>query len=312
MKKFVLAMTLVMSMIMTGCGGSASTGSEATTEPAADGGEAATTAEADAGTAEVSEATQKIIDSGVLRVGSSGDLYAYIDQSTGEFAGPDADIIKEAAARLGIPKVEMSLIPFSELIVNLNSDNIDIICDGMYATQERAAQIYYGDIWYTQGGALLVPEGSTINGQSDFDAAATVVGYTPGTIWQKVVEQWAADGMIKEARATGDQGESIVALQNGKIDAFLTDSPVVENLFFSNPDALAGLKLCDGYTDDETTVGRIAPSVAFGNEDFMADLNSVVAEMRDEGKLDEIFESYGLDPALHSITNDEKDNGLEY
>ncbi len=44
----------------------------------------------------------------------------------------------------------------------------------------------------------------------------------------------------------------------------------------------------------------------------MADINRVVAEIRDEGVIDRIFESYGLDPALHSITNDEKANGLEY
>lgn len=220
MKKFVLAITLVMSMLMTGCGGaSQSSSSEATTEST--GSEAS----ASGATGDVSEATQKIIDKGVLKVGSSGDLYAYLDQNTGEFVGPDADIIKEAAKRLGIPKVEMSLIPFSELILNLNSDNIDIIADGMYVREDRAQQIYYGDIWYTQGGALLAPENGTIDGQDDFDPSKTVVGYTPGTIWQTTVEGWAADGKIKEARATGDQTESIVALQNGKIDAFLTDSP---------------------------------------------------------------------------------------
>ena len=42
----------------------------------------------------------------------------------------------------------------------------------------------------------------------------------------------------------------------------------------------------------------------------MADVNRVVAEMRDEGVLDQIYEKYGLDPKLHAITNDEKDNGL--
>ena len=76
------------------------------------------------------------------------------------------------------------------------------------------------------------------------------------------------------------------------------------------PDTLKGLKLCSNYTDDPTEVGRIAPSVKFGNEDFMADVNRVVAEMRDEGVLDQIYEKYGLDPKLHAITNDEKDNGL--
>lgn len=305
MKKFMLAVTLVMSMMMAGCGGAASqsSSSEATTE-----GTATDSATAASGT--VSAETQKIIDKGVLKVGSSGDLYAYIDQNTGEFVGPDADIIIEAAKRLGIPKVEMSLIPFSELILNLNSDNIDIICDGMYVREDRAQQIYYGDIWYTQGGALLAPENGKIDGQADFDPSSTIIGYTPGTVWQTQVEKWASEGKIKEARATGDQTESIVALQNGKIDAFLTDSPIVENLMKFQPDTLKGLKLCGNYTDEDGTIGRIAPSVKFGNENFMADINKVVAEMRDEGALDKIYEKYGLDPKLHAITNDQKDNGL--
>ena len=62
--------------------------------------------------------------------------------------------------------------------------------------------------------------------------------------------------------------------------------------------------------DTEAEIGRIAPSVKFGNEDFMKDINKVVAEMRDEGVLDQIYEKYGLDPKLHAITNDQKDNGL--
>ena len=63
MKKFVLAITLVMSMLMTGCGGaSQSSSSEATTEST--GSEAS----ASGATGDVSEATQKIIDKGVLKV----------------------------------------------------------------------------------------------------------------------------------------------------------------------------------------------------------------------------------------------------
>ena len=89
-------------------------------------------------------------ESGTLKVGSSGDApFAYIDQDTGEFSGVDAEIIKEAAKRLGIENVEMELIPFSELILNLNSSNIDIIADCMYIRADRAEQVYLGEIWYT-------------------------------------------------------------------------------------------------------------------------------------------------------------------
>ena len=138
MKKFLKSIALIMSIVMvfallTACGGGKA--DEGSTDKATgDNGE------------EVSETLQKLRKKGVLKVGSSGDIYAYIDKDTGEFSGIDAVIIKEAARRLGIDKVEMELIPFSELILNLNSGNIDMITDGMYIKADRAKQICYGEV----------------------------------------------------------------------------------------------------------------------------------------------------------------------
>ena len=253
-----------------------------------------------------SELLTKLRKSGTLVVGSSGDSYAYIDQSTGEFEGIDAEIIKEVAKRLGIDNVEMKLINFSELIVNLNEGNIDMITDGMYTRADRAEQIYYGDVWYTQGGMLVVPEDSTIDGQDTFDPESTVVGYTEGTVWQTRVEQWQTDGLIKEARATGDQSSSLTALQNGKIDAFLTDSTVMEDMMNRTPEALNGLKFAKNYTDTDAELGHIAPSVSFDNIAFMKEVNNVITEMREEGFIDEAFKKCGLDPALHAVKEGEE------
>lgn len=247
----------------------------------------------------------KLREKGVLTIGSSGDSYAYIDQNTGEFSGIDAVICKEIAKRLGIKKVEMSLINFSELIVNLNEGNIDMIADGMYQNADRAKQIYYGNTWYTQGGILVVPEDSKIDGQDSFDPKSTVIGYTEGTIWQKIVEQWQADGLIKEARGTGDQSSSLTALQYGKIDAFLSDSTVMEDMKARTPDALKGLKFAENYKDPELAIGHISPAVSFENIAFMKEVNNVVEELRDEGFIDQAFKDCGLDPSLHSVPEDE-------
>lgn len=250
-------------------------------------------------------------EKGVMTVGSSGDApFAYIDQQTGEFSGVDAEIIKEAAKRLGIPKVEMKLISFSELILNLNQGNIDMITDCMYIRKDRAEKVYFGEIWYTQGGGLLTSKEGTIKGTEEFDPKATVIGFTPGTVWQTVVEGWKEKGLIKEARATGDQSESIVALQHKKIDGFLTDSTVLENLFANSADTVSGLKMAENYKDDETTIGRIAPSVNFENIAFMKEVDAVVAKMREEGVIAKIFEDYKLDPKLHMITNDERSHDI--
>lgn len=287
-KKVCILLMLTLLVGLMGCGGSNKSSKDSNGK-------------------EVSAKLQEIRKKGTLVVGSSGDApFAYIDQKTGEFKGVDAEIIKEVAKRLGIKKVEMKLVPFSELIVNLNSDNIDVIADCMYIKKERAKQVYYGEVWYTQGGGLLVPEDSTIDSIDDFDPKKTVIGYTPGTIWQGIVEGWAKKGLIKKAIASGDQTESIVALQYGKLDAFLTDSTVVENLFANSPDTVKGLKLAKNYKDDKSSIGHIAPAVSYGDEDFMKEINEQVKKLRDEGFIEKVFKDYGLDPKLHMITNDER------
>lgn len=255
----------------------------------------------------VSKTLQTLRKKGVLRVGSSGDVYAYIDQKTGEFCGIDAEIIKEVAKRLGIAKVEMVLMPFSELILNLTSGNIDMITDGMYVRAERAQKVYFGDIWYTQGGSLVVKENSPIDGIPDFNPKSTIAGYTAGTAWQNVVTGWKENKLIKDAIATGDQTESLIALQYGKIDAFLTDSTAIESLRNNSPDTLKGLRLCKNYKDSSETLGRIAPAVSFKDIDFMKEVNGVVYQLRDEGFIEKAMKDCGLDPSLHMITNSEAD-----
>lgn len=305
MKKKLLSLILTTALAvtaLTGCGGASDD-----TSSAGSSSDTASTKEYDnkyCADGKPSEMLTALREKGVLTVGSSGDSYAYIDKDTNEFEGIDAVIIKEVAKRLGIEKVEMSLINFSELIVNLNEGNIDMITDGMYENAERAEQIYYGNIWYTQGGMLVVPEDSKIDGQDTFDPKSTVVGYTEGTIWQQIVEDWQSEGLIKEARGTGDQSSSLTALQYGKIDAFLTDSTVMEDMMARTPEAFDGLKFADKYTDPDKAIGRIAPSVSFDNIAFMKEVNNVIEELRAEGFIEKAFEECGLDPKLHTVDED--------
>eukprot|EP00831_Metopus_contortus_P048062 TRINITY_DN39016_c0_g1_i1.p3 TRINITY_DN39016_c0_g1~~TRINITY_DN39016_c0_g1_i1.p3 ORF type:complete len:104 (-),score=21.73 TRINITY_DN39016_c0_g1_i1:7-318(-) len=53
-----------------------------------------------------------IKEKGVLTVASSNDIpFSYIDPKTNEFTGIDADIVKEIAKYLGVPKIEMKKVP---------------------------------------------------------------------------------------------------------------------------------------------------------------------------------------------------------
>lgn len=280
---FVLCVALT-GMTIFGCSKKAQTGGTSTAENTPQ--------------EKVSKKLAQLRKKGVMIVGSSGDVYAYIDQKTGAFSGVDADIVIEAARRLGIPKVEMALIPFSELILNCNNGTIDLIADGMYnSNPDRAKKVYFSDSIYWQGGALLVQESSSY--ESQYDMKGCKVGYTPGTIWQGGVENWAKKGIIGEAVATGHQTDSIVALQFGKIDGFLTDSTVIEDLMTNAPDQVKGLRLAKGYVDDEIPPRHISCAANHEDADFIKELNAVFADLRAEGFIEKVFIKYGFDPALH-------------
>ncbi len=279
-KLAVLALAIVAVAGFTGCEKKTASASSA------DSGE------------KVSKKLAQLRKKGKLVFGSSGDVYAYINQATGKPEGVESDIVIEAARRLGIPEVEMSLIPFSELILNCNNGAIDMVADGMYnSNPDRAKKVYFCDSIYWQGGALLVAKDSPF--ESQYDMAGKKVGYTPGTMWQMGVEAWAKKGVIGEAVATGHQTDSIVALQYGKVDGFLTDSTVVEDLLVNAPDQLKGLRLAKNYVDDEIPPGHISVAVNLEDVEFGHELNAVFAEMRKDGFIEKVFEKYGFDPKLH-------------
>ncbi|WP_178842183.1 ABC transporter substrate-binding protein [uncultured Treponema sp.] len=285
---FFVAVALIVSASLFGCRGKESSKTEA----------------ASAGTGSgVSKKLAELRKKGKLVFGSSGDEYSYINQATGKPEGIDSDIVIEACRRLGIPNVEMALIPFSELILNCNNGTIDLIADGMYnSNPDRAKKVYFCDSIYWQGGALVI--GKDAPYKSQYDMAGAKVGYTPGTIWQGGVEAWAKKGIIGEAVATGHQTDSLVALQFGKIDAFLTDSTVVEGIMIHSPAQMEGLKLAEGYVDDEIPRGHISCAVNLEDADFAKELNKVFKEMREDGTIEKIIVKYGFDPKLHCYAPD--------
>ena len=290
MKKIVkvlsVGLILLTALSLSGCKGKKSS--------------TATTGTAEAGVSKKLAALRK---KGTLVFGSSGDEYSYINSATGKPEGIDSDIVIEACRRLGIPNVEMALIPFSELILNLNNGAIDLIADGMYnSNPDRAKKVYFCDSIYWQGGALLIQKDKPY--KSQYDMKGLKIGYTPGTLWQSGVEAWVKKGIVGEAVATGHQTDSLVALQFGKIDGFLTDSTLVEGVMINNPSQMDGLKLAEGYIDDEIPKGHIACAVNHEDVEFGHELNKVFNEMRDDGTIEKILVKYGFDPKLHCYPAD--------
>jgi len=231
-----------------------------------------------------------IKEKGVLTVASSNDVpFAYIDPKTNEFVGIDAEIIGEVAKRLGINKVEMKQVPFENLLVELNNNqDIDMVTDGMYVTDERKKEALFTNIWYKESEAIVVPKVSKIAFKEDLKN--TVIGAQIGTAFLELAQKWKKDGLVKDVIIFGNQDELLSAVNTGKIDAAITDS-IVAAYILSKYNSLY-LKILAPY--EAEAPGMIAAAVRKSDTTLADAVNEKIDEMKQDKTILKILKKYGL------------------
>lgn len=231
----------------------------------------------------------KIKQKGVLVVGSSNDTpFAFIDKDSKEFVGIDAEIIKEIAKRLGIPKVELKEVKFENLLVELNNKNIDMVTDGMYIKPEREKIVNFTNPWYKEGEAIIVRKDSTITGLDDLKDK--VVGGQKGTTFLEYAQILQKEGKIKEIKIFGSQAELLLATNTKKLDAVISDSAT--SAYTIQHDPTMNLKLVSPYTPKYD--GLVGAAVRKEDKDLLDAVNAELEKLRQEGFILKALQNYGL------------------
>ncbi|EKQ57569.1 MAG: periplasmic component of amino acid ABC-type transporter/signal transduction system [Clostridium sp. Maddingley MBC34-26] len=190
---------------------------------------------------------ETIKEKGVLTFASANDPpFVYINTEANKLSGIDADIIAEITKRLGINKVELKEIPFADLLNQLNADeSIDLAADGIYITPERQEIVSFTQPRYKETEAVIVPKASKINFKDDLKNA--VVGARRGTKFADLVENWRKNNLIKDVVIFEDTPKLLNALNNGEIDAGVSDSTLVK---YSLKNKSFNLKTLRDYTPE--------------------------------------------------------------
>ncbi|SFG32908.1 substrate-binding periplasmic protein [Sporolactobacillus nakayamae] len=226
---------------------------------------------------------------GVLVVGSSNDApFAYIDQKTKKFTGIDAEIIKEVAKRLGIPKVEMKQTKFENLLLELNNKNIDLVTDAMYINPQREKIAKFTTIWYTEGEAFVIPKNSPI--KSVDDLKDKVVGAQKGTAFYDFADKLKKEGKIKQVNVFGSQSDLLLAANTGKIDALVTDGAVAAYSLKQDPSLK--LKILDPYTPQAS--GNIGAAARKGDTKLVTAVNKQINILKENGFIKDLLKKYGM------------------
>lgn len=284
MKKLIAAglALLMLFTIITGCGsGKGSAENTSNTSSTASASAGSTTGE--------SQVLKKIKDKGYILIGSSNDApFSYKDVKTGKLEGVDIEILREICSRLGIPDIQMKVIDFSNLLVELNNNSIDMVVDAMYVKNERLQIAAFTDKWYQEGEAVVIPADSKIASKEDLKGKT--VGAQPGTTFYETAQKWLEDGKIGKLEAYDSQATLMTAVNMGKVEAVVTDG-IVAGYTLSSDSSLK-LKLLSPYEAEAS--GQIGAAVRFKDKDFLSEVNKVLNEMKEDGTLMKILEKYGL------------------
>lgn len=219
------------------------------------------------------EAAQK-----VYVVGTNAEYPPFEYVENGEIAGFDAEIIKEAAKRMGIEYKWLNT-NFDGLIPALQTKKVDIVIAGMSVTPEREKAVNFSVPYLTSNVAIVTNSKNPIKDMNDLSGKS--YGVELGTTKENSARKIAGAEVVPFSSTTG----ALVALKSGKIDGMVLDESVSSKYIEKNPELVLV-----GVMEGEPK------AAAFNKDDkeLMENFSKVLEEMMADGTVAELREKYKI------------------
>ena len=225
------------------------------------------------GNAAVAGKLEDILARGKLIVGTGvGNPPWHFRDEKGEMAGFDVDVAKIVAKGLfgDDTKIEYVNQASDARIPNIVTDKVDITCQFMTVTAERAQQVNFTIPYYREGVGLMMVAGGKYKSRDEMKAAGSGVTVS---VLQNVYAEDMVHYALPEAKV--DQYESVdlmyQALNSGRADAAATDMSSLQWFMKQNP----GKYVDGGYGWNPQTYSC---AVKRGDQDFLNFVNIAFRE----------------------------------
>ncbi len=212
-----------------------------------------------------------------LVMATNAEFPPYESWEGGEIVGIDVEIATIIAEELGM-ELKIEDMDFNAIVNAVASGKADIGVAGMTVDPDRLKNVNFTDTYAKATQVVIVKEGSDIASPADLEGKE--VGVQLGTTG----DMFAEDAKPATIERYNKGFEAIQALAQGKIDAVIIDKEPAK-VFVAETE---GLKMLDeAYTDEEYAI-----AVAKDNTELLEDINEVLAEMKESGKLQEIIDKF--------------------
>jgi len=229
---------------------------------------------------------EEILKNGELRVGfESGYMPFEMTDKTGAFVGFDIDMAKEMAKAMNVKFVPVNTA-WDGIIPALLTKKFDIIMSGMTVTQERNMKINFADPYIIVGQTVIINKKhqGKIKSYKDLNDPKLIVTSKLGTTGEQSVKR-----LIPKAQYKSFEEEVTAAMEvvGGKADAFVYDLPFCV-VFMAQQGGTGQLV----FLDKPFTYEPLAWGVRKGDPDFLNWLNNFLAQVKNDGRYDRIYEKW--------------------
>lgn len=274
MKKSVLLLTLALvlafgAFALAGCG--------AKDEPAAP----------ETPAVELPAGVKAIADTGKLRVGVKADVpnFGLQDAATMEFSGMEIDLAKKLAERMGLSAddVEFEAVTAKTRGPLLDNGQLDVVIATFTIKPERLEQWNFSNPYYQDQVGLLVKKSAGIEKLADLDGK--VIGVAQGATSKDAVQVEADKLGIKVSFLEfATYPEINAALESGRVDAFSVDKSILTGYLTDD-----SVILDEGFSPQDYGVASKK-----GTDDLTTFINDMLAEMVENGEMDELLTTWKL------------------
>jgi len=189
-----------------------------------------------AGAAAAQQSTlQKVLSSGTLRVGTTGDYnpMTIFDTATNSYKGYEIEAAQKLAADLGV-KLEFVRTDWKTLIQGLTSDKYDILMSGTSFSVARLKVVAFSQPYntYYMIGLVTKENADKYKSWNDVNKKEVKVAVTLGTNFEGIAKEVLPNATLTRIEAPAREYQEILA---GRADIGLTSSTEAAGLIKTYP-----------------------------------------------------------------------------
>ena len=178
----------------------------------------------------------RILESGVLRVGTTGDFrpMSFKDPATNEYQGHDIEVARELAREMGV-KVEFVQTDWKTLLVGIQSDKYDVAMSGISMNVDRAKVASF-TLPYMEFGTVPVvrkKDAAKFKTWADIDRPAVTVATTLGTVFDQQAKEYFKVAKRRQVEAPALSYQEVLS---GRAEVCITSNVEAASLIKTYPE----------------------------------------------------------------------------